>query len=327
MSRLVLSSLMRRWPLKVVSRYVWPRACVLAYHRVAAPQCDPFGQCVTPANFADHLRALRQDYTVMALDELVERLPRGAYSDRTVAVTFDDGYVDNYTTAYPLAAHFEIPLTIFVTVAPVMERKPFWWDQLAVSLLDARAETLSLCIGGEPHHFTHHTPSERSASALAIQRLLLPLNEEERAFVLAQVAERGGDSQGQETLDGARPLTVAELQQLAKLPNVQIGAHTMNHPRLSNLSEEGQHAELRQSRLHLMELTGQAISLISYPFGKATDISPATAAIAAAEGYGAAFMTTPRPLLPGMALYTLPRLTVHDWPVAEFKQRLGAIFG
>jgi peptidoglycan/xylan/chitin deacetylase (PgdA/CDA1 family) len=327
MSRLALSSLMRRWPLKVVGHYVWPRACVLAYHRVAAPQYDPFGQCVTPANFADHLRALRQDYTVMALDELVERLPRGAYPDGTVAVTFDDGYVDNYTTAYPLAAQFEIPLTIFVTVCPVVEGKPFWWDQLAASVLTVPGESLSLSIRGEHHAFTHHTPAERSTSTLVIQRLLLPLNKEERVFVLAQVAERGGDSQGQEMLDGARPLTVAELQQLAKLPNVQIGAHTMNHPRLSNLSEGEQRAELQQSRLHLMELTGQAISLISYPFGKATDISSTTAAIAAAEGYGAAFMTTPRPLLPEVALYTLPRLTVHDWPIAEFKQRLGALFG
>ena len=102
-----------------------PRAVVLLYHRIATPATDPHRQAVPPAVFDSHLELLRREYHVAALPDVVGR----SYQDRTVAVSFDDGYADNLTAAYPIAARLGVPITVFVAVQPVLDGRPFPWDE------------------------------------------------------------------------------------------------------------------------------------------------------------------------------------------------------
>jgi peptidoglycan/xylan/chitin deacetylase (PgdA/CDA1 family) len=129
--RSVAKRLLYRPPLRGVGSRLRPRAAVLLYHRVAAPARDPHGQAVPADIFEGHLELLRREYHVASLPDLVEQLPRPGYRDRTVAVSFDDGYVDNLTVAYPIATRLGIPITVFVTVQPVLDGAPFRWDEAA----------------------------------------------------------------------------------------------------------------------------------------------------------------------------------------------------
>lgn len=117
--------LLYRTPL---GRRLRPRAVVLLYHRVAQimePETDPHRQAVPPAVFESHLELLRREYHVEALPDIAG----GSYPDRTVAVSFDDGYADNLTVAHPIAARLGVPITVFVAVQPVLDGKPFPWDE------------------------------------------------------------------------------------------------------------------------------------------------------------------------------------------------------
>ncbi|MFL6195571.1 MAG: polysaccharide deacetylase family protein [Thermoanaerobaculia bacterium] len=116
-------------PLRALGGRVRPRAVVLLYHRVAEAASDPHGLAVSPAAFESHLDLLRRRFHVMPLPELIGGLPRRAYRDCTVAVTFDDGYADNLTTAVPIAARLGVPVTVFVTAGPVLDGGPFPWDR------------------------------------------------------------------------------------------------------------------------------------------------------------------------------------------------------
>lgn len=250
--RSVARRLIYRPPFRAVGARLRPRAVVLLYHRVGEPAVDPFGQAVSPATFASHLEMLRNRYTVLPLPDLLARFPDGA-----VAVTFDDGYADNLTAAWPVAARLGVPLTVFVTVQPVLDEKPFDWD---------------------------------------------------------------------EREDQGRPLTVAELRELAALPGVGIGAHTMTHPRLATLSAGEQRRELAEGRARLAELIGRRVDLLAYPFGKPGDLAPETPHLAAEAGYRAAFLSQAGRIVPSSPRYLLPRLSVHDWPAGELARRLEECF-
>lgn len=117
-----------RPPLRPLARRLRPRAVVLLYHRIADVAADPHRLAVPPAAFAEHLEMLRGRYPVEPLPDLVEKLPRRAYRDGTVAVSFDDGYADNLTAACPTAARLGVPITVFVAVQPVLDGGPFRWD-------------------------------------------------------------------------------------------------------------------------------------------------------------------------------------------------------
>lgn len=93
-------------------------ARVLYYHRI---DDEPHRSCVTPRAFGEQMRFLRAGgYRLLSLDEIATALENGTeFPPRSVAVTFDDGFGDNYTHAFPVLAHLDIPATIFVTVAAI----------------------------------------------------------------------------------------------------------------------------------------------------------------------------------------------------------------
>ena len=90
-------------------------ARIVYYHRI---DDEMHRSCVAPRAFRDQMRFLVDaGYRVTSLAELGRAVSTGAaLPPRTVAVTFDDGFADNYEHAYPVLAELGLPATIFVTV-------------------------------------------------------------------------------------------------------------------------------------------------------------------------------------------------------------------
>ena len=101
-------------PLRVLRRRWVAGGAILTYHRVAEPGSSPFGLSVSPAHFEAHLAYLSTRCRVMPLLEMARRLACDDLPPRSVAVTFDDGYVDNLRNARPLLERYEVPGTVFV---------------------------------------------------------------------------------------------------------------------------------------------------------------------------------------------------------------------
>jgi peptidoglycan/xylan/chitin deacetylase (PgdA/CDA1 family) len=311
--------------LRRLGRGLRPRALVLAYHRVADTAFDPYGQAVTPATFARQLALLRRDYHVLPLDELLRRLERRDYRDRTVAVTFDDGYLDSLTAAQPIAREQGVPITIFVAAQPVLSGGLFWWDALALAARAACAgAALDLPLGCG-RRITLAASADADAVRRQLHRLVKRLGPAARQQLADALSAWARGVAG--AAEVGRPMTPAELCRCAGLPGVTIGAHTLTHPALAQLPRAEQLHELVAGRRVLAELLGRPVDLLAYPFGKPADVSPATRALAARAGYRAGLTTSHGTLVPGTDRFAVPRLTVHEWTDDLFAARVGALFG
>jgi len=304
-------------------RRLRPRAAILVYHRVARLALDPHGMAVSPTTFEDHLRLLQANYRVASLEWLLDRLPDGAYPDRTIAVTLDDGYADNLTDAYPIAAGLDVPLTVFVAVKPVLTGEAFWWDELNDLLLSPTGRAPSLTLDGVSGQFAMGIEAERRESHTRLHALLRRLGECDRRAVMASIRAQIGS--GSEPT--GRPLTPAELCRLAGLPGISVGSHTMTHARLGGLTAAEQGSELVGSKTALEDMLGNPVVLLAYPYGKADDVNADTPHVAKTAGYRAAFTTSGRPVVPSSHAYAVARLTVHDWPVEILRARLARLLG
>ncbi|HEU4721982.1 MAG TPA: polysaccharide deacetylase family protein [Gemmatimonadaceae bacterium] len=303
-----------------------PSAAVLVYHRVARAAWDPFGQAVDPATFERQLEIARRFGSVLSAPELAGRLARGESIARTITVTFDDGYVDNLTTAAPIAARLDVPITVFVAMEPVLDGTPFWWDQLAVAVLradGASPEHREIAIGGDPP-LPLRTSEERQD---ALQRLHAVMRRSSAGRRAAMLREIVAQLDGSSTDDSGRPMTADELRRLAALPGVHVGSHTMTHPSLAALDVEEQRAEMAESRQALERLLGAPARLMAYPFGKDGDVSAATRAASRSAGFDAAFTTMPFAVGMDADPFAIPRLTVHEWTADVFTQKLASLVG
>lgn len=88
-------------------------AVVVAFHRVNdLDDADPLA--ISVDTFERHCRFFSRYFTVVALRDLVDKLEQGAPIDRHLAITFDDGYRDNYENARPVLERLNLPATFFI---------------------------------------------------------------------------------------------------------------------------------------------------------------------------------------------------------------------
>jgi len=320
------------------------KAVILMYHRVVELESDPWLLCVTPDHFAEHLEVMTRLGRPASLNRLVEGLKTGHLPDRTIVVTFDDGYADNLYFAKPALERYDVPGTVFVVADAVGKESEFWWDELERLLLqpDRLPETLTLSLDGQPVEWQlgqasiyveedrredrDRNPWEAPAGSrlaffYSVWQQLLPLAEVKRKNALDQIAAWSGT----ENLPRSshRVMKSDEVVRLQQGGLVEVGAHTATHASLSSLSRAAQQEEIRQGKTLLEDLLGSAVSSFAYPHGEYT---PETVALVQEAGFQSACTVVARSLHGGANPFLLPRFDVRDWDGDKFESRLSEWF-
>jgi peptidoglycan/xylan/chitin deacetylase (PgdA/CDA1 family) len=321
-----------------------PKALVLMYHRVAEVHADPFSLCVAPRHFAEQLEVLRREWRPMSLQRITRALASGTIPPHSVVLTFDDGYVDNLETAKPLLERHDTPATVFVTTGFVGQDREMWWDELERAFLEPGIlpDSLSLTIRGCTYRWElgrssqysqeecrrhrawrteEKPPTSRHLIYFSVWRLVQVLSDLERRKVLDQIAAWAGrDTKGRLNYRG---LCVEEVCDLGKGRLVDIGAHTVTHPALKELSGAAQRREVGLSKAHLEDILGRAVTSFAYPYGARSEES---IAIVREAGFDSACATVAGVVEPGVDHFQLPRVAVDDWNGDEFEERLATWF-
>jgi peptidoglycan/xylan/chitin deacetylase (PgdA/CDA1 family) len=103
-------------------------AVVVAFHRVTdAPDSDSLS--VSPRTFERYCRFFDRHFRVVSLGDLVDKLARGVRLDHELAITFDDGYRDNFENAMPVLQKLSLPATFFVVSDWIGTDVVPWWDR------------------------------------------------------------------------------------------------------------------------------------------------------------------------------------------------------
>jgi peptidoglycan/xylan/chitin deacetylase (PgdA/CDA1 family) len=317
----------REWLSRKVRRRSVAHGVILMYHRIAKPSADPWKICVSPENFAGHMRELRELAEVAPVQDVPRRLRPGRRSKPVAAVTFDDAYLDNLTDAKPVLARYEVPATVFVPTGWVGRNRPIWWDHLTHAILEARElpGTVELQIGGldvEWRDLDLDTGSK--AGRRARQRLyreiwsrLRVLNDADREAALDRLLAILGTDDAD--VRDVRAMNRAELKALVDGGLVQLGSHSVTHPSLPTLPSDAKAWQIEQSAQQFCELTGSRPSLFAYPYG---DLDEESVDLVRASGYTTACSIREDLVWEGDDPLTLPRLAIGDWPPAEFRVRM-----
>jgi peptidoglycan/xylan/chitin deacetylase (PgdA/CDA1 family) len=308
---------------KAVSRSLrWVRSrlrrgvLVLGYHRIS-DGADPFDIAVPARHFAEHLDVIAKIAHPMRLPDGIRAVTEDRVPRRAVVLTFDDGYHDTFTSALPLLERRGIPATVFVTTGyPGSE---FWWDELARIADTIGPARLERELRGRWTHASRSATAVDSRAvtlSIADELRVLPTSEREAAMNVI----RGWAEPRPNRCNGVhRALTAREIQCLASSPCIELGAHTVHHPILTNLSPEEQLREISQSRISLQTITGADVESFSYPHGA---YSASTIAAVQMAGFTAACCSTPDVVSPRSNIFALPRMWVGSSDGRSFERWL-----
>lgn len=287
---------------------------ILIYHRVLE-QVDALRPGEMTADLFDRqMQTVARYFNPLSLKDGLSQLETGTLPPRAVAITFDDGYKDNLTTATPILKKYDLHATVFVATGFV--NGGIMWNDAIVELIRHCDDVLDLSLYNLGCLKTKSVSQKLSTIKYLIQTLKYcepPLRDD--------MLERIKSVVGIE-LPKNLMLTVPEIQKLSA-SGIEIGAHTVNHPILSKLALRDAETEIIQSKLYLEGLLGKSVRYFAYPNGNpGIDYQLSHRNILKKTGFEAAFSTWWAAATNQMDKYQLPRFTPWDHSSLKFRLRM-----
>ena len=254
--------------------------------------------------FEAFLKHLKKHYQIISLSQLVHCLEHQlAIPERTVVLTFDDGFFSNYRLAFPLLKQFEAPATVYLATEFVDEGKSIWTDRIDYAFYTA----------GKTHAELRKTKAELKK---------LPQEQIEPAVQALESAL------GIQALDGSTqppdsiyaPLHWKQVKEMHASGLITFGAHTHTHKIMGRCSEETVRHELCLSKRLIEEHLGRQCEHFCYPNGSHGDFSDFTEHCIRKLGFKSSVTTLNGRINEGNDGFLLPRLGItNDLDLTRFE--------
>jgi len=218
-----------------------------------------------------------------------------------VALTFDDGWKDNFDTALPISRRHGIQFTVFICPKMMTSRESFW---------TSRAEELWATAqqAGKTDVINSQCGVEAGRSANLLIESLKHANANDRDTLLGRL-QAALQPYAQEAKNEAseQMLTWSEVQEMSA-SGIAFGSHTNTHVILPDIPDSDALQELTESK-RAIEAALVACPLFAYPNG---DWSPHVRDLVAQAGYRAAFINSPGIWQKQTHRLSIPRVNVWE---------------
>ena len=255
------------------------RPLILGYHRVVddfegIARNDMASMLTSREMFERHLDVVGRHFRFVTLDEIGERLATGRpFTERVAAVTFDDGYRDNYEQAFPILQRKGIPAAIFV-VTNLMGRsywhvhdKLYYLVNKAYNVWDDPRREMSGLLSslGLPASHLLRSRMATSTPLMTVSALLPDLSQTNVSRVMHALEASVGNG----FHHVPQSLTWEMVEEMHRA-GVIIGSHTCSHISLPAESIDTVVTELTESKRAIEQRLGTPVVHFAYPGGQFT---------------------------------------------------------
>lgn len=266
---------------------------ILMFHRV----CPRNGAARIPDNellevspeFLERVIAFYKNlrYDFISLDQMLERFKNPGDRKKFVVFTFDDGYEDNYTLAYPIFKKHAIPFTLYLSTDFPDGKAVLWWYLLEDLLL--KNNSIAFQIQGAQFHYSCRTLPEKIRVFKHLRWMIVSDRTCDPTELIQSIFAAYADHLYDKTAQLA--ISWDHVLRLSEDPLVTIGAHTVHHHPLIKLSPSDMQFEMVKSKRRLEACTGAPIRHFSYPFGGRNELGDREKQMIAQTGYATATST------------------------------------
>jgi peptidoglycan/xylan/chitin deacetylase (PgdA/CDA1 family) len=286
--------------LRAASRFSPPAAAILAYHSVVEnPDLTDYflGASRSLADFEKHVEILALKFSPVTIAEVAAFAASGRPLPRhAVAVTFDDGFADNHDIALPVLARFGVPATFYIMFNSVETGTLPWYCRIRFAFHTTKIPQWTHPQSGRIYNLT--LPGDRQDAMQSAWDRGAALTGRVQDEFIDQIERSLETDPTRAHADHGLMMTWDQVRALKNAGHT-IGAHTLSHPNVSQVTPEEARHEIAGSKQKLEEKIAQPIEHFSYPHPALNPHwSPQTLQILKESGFQSAVLTTPGPVRP-----------------------------
>lgn len=250
----------------------------------------------------------KKGFDFISLDDLYDiissrKQPQGPF----VTFTLDDGYLDNYTNAFPIFKKYQVPFTIFVATDFIDKKAILWWDVIENLIL-----THDEIITNDGNKYPCYTERQKQETFNLLRERVLLLNQANLEEELRLLFDRYD-------IDWYFPIKEKGMsweliKELSESPLCTIGGHTVTHSSLRLLSDDDVRKEIKEGVAKLKTVTGKKVEYFSYPYGSPKDVGEREFKLIDEFSFKTAFCSRGGCIIPSKSDTTcLPRVPLREF--------------
>jgi peptidoglycan/xylan/chitin deacetylase (PgdA/CDA1 family) len=244
-------------------------------------------------------------------------MARNDVPDNLIVITFDDGYRDNYTNAFPILKELSIPATIFLATDGIGSGGILWHDRVFSAFRKTNVNFLEEFGSLSRHRLG--TIGEKLFAQQEVLNFIRSQDDRERMHWIDLLVNKLEVADCSE----ARGLMLSwDEAYLMHKSGISFGSHTVTHPILSKLSCDQARQEIEGSKAIIEKSLATQVRSFAYPNGKTNDFSDSTKRLLKEAGYICALTTEFGTNEPNQDLFELRRATPWDHDIRTFGIRL-----
>ena len=246
---------------KVIPNFLYPHLSrilgednqlkILTYHRVfdvkdyTQYKFDPELISTSTFEFDQQIGFIKRHYNPVSIVDVVNHYDMGTKLPKNaVLITFDDGFRDNYTNAFPILKKHDVPAVIFLSTEFIGGNTTLWFDKLAYIINNTKHDRINLS-----DEFVREITSDNKLSVIedTLEYLKIIPNTE-RLSILKKLEENNTDLLSEMPLSDSSTMTWDQVREMDKSV-IDFGSHSITHPILSQLSDEELDEEISESKI------------------------------------------------------------------------------
>lgn len=244
---------------------------ILAYHRILSVLDESqYGAdleliSASVEDFDWQMSYVKKNYNVISFSQLVNAQDKAEdLPENSLIITFDDGFDDNYTNAFPILKKYSLPATIFISTGYMAKKETFWFDWVVYVVKKIKQKKLVLDDGKISFDLADDV-HQRQLVGEKLLEYLKTIDNKRRKAILDEL-EIISNMKMSDGCPFSRPLSWQQVKEMSE-NNIEFGSHSVNHPILSKLSDDDLMRELSESKKHIEDMLGVNCLSIAYPVG------------------------------------------------------------
>lgn len=241
-----------------------PKLLILAYHRIKEnPGQDPLNTVVSTKSFIKQVERVSKDVRLISFADAVSQIKSGEVKRGLQAViSFDDGYADNFETAFPLLKKRGIPAAYFIPTYYIGRGCPVWDYEAIIRILYGNIDSIDA--GG----YSAVRGNKDTLAAFAF-RIFDDLKSKGFATIDKVIAYLRENTPGCD-LGGDRCMSWDEIKEMSDA-GMEIGSHAVTHRSLARIPFSEALDEMASSKADIEQKTGRRCANFAFPFGSKRD--------------------------------------------------------
>jgi peptidoglycan/xylan/chitin deacetylase (PgdA/CDA1 family) len=247
---------------------------ILIYHRITENLDNEINDNLTinhpVINFKKEMEFLKRWFNVVSLDDALTIIQRNKYTaGPTLAITFDDGFEDNYRLVFPILRLLVLPATIYLTAGLIDTKELPWVEKLGGAIANTQEITLVLNSAFKQKTFNLVTLRDKRSAYEELVTTLKELDYTVRNSLIDEILAKLKSLQGTDR----RMLTWFEIEEMSQ-HGISFGAHSMTHPILSRMPLDLAKREIAESKVLIEKKLKTEVKHFAYPNGRHKDFTP-----------------------------------------------------